>query len=475
MSDVSIKDAPSFSSSAARSTETPELAGIPALPQVEIARYLTELTDHLTLQQSGSHCLRQASFEALATKKRQLTLWVNYPLGGDNMPANRVPRVSHDCKTVQFWSSAMKRVLQWQLKEEKKDEEKNSSKALSISPFWADSATGEVPTSDSDYPRPNSYPSLFSTFITDREQKAREAAAVKWRALLDRPLRGTLPWRMRLPQRMAALERLELLVTRHITGVATAGALIRHFFSSSSSSDSSSSDSTSSEISRNNSNIHSPPVSVHFCALRVDDSYSLAELFFSLFEAFGERPEPSSSSSPSPFPSFRVLKTLSIFFRIPRFDRYYNHSDVAKNLKIVLEMASARLADVEELLLGGILFNALSLLLGSHSFPALRRLGLVLESEEQITEQALAGYFEKMSAERRQMITHLSVYTYDSLKEYHNGELKKEEERMKQFHEQEKMEKKEVVLSIPSDSIIALMGYIKREFPSVIRFNGQPI
>lgn len=194
-----------------------------------------------------------------------------------------------------------------------------------------------------------------------------------------------------------------------------------------------------------------------------------------MFEAFGERPEPFSSPFPSPFPSFRVLKTLSIFFRIPRFDRYYNHSDVAKNLKIVLEMASARLADVEELLLGGILFNALSLLLGSHSFPALRRLGLVLESEEQITEQALAGYFEKMSVERRQMITHLSVYTYDSLKEYHNGELKKEEERMKQFHEQEKMEKKEVVLSIPSDSIIALMGYIKREFPSVIRFNGQPI
>ncbi len=144
---------------------------------------------------------------------------------------------------------------------------------------------------------------------------------------------------------------------------------------------------------------------------------------------------------------------------------------------------------VEELVLGGIDGSELAFLLAGSTplFPALRRLVLVLhhlphQNSKTVTVEALAAQLGAMPAERRHQLTALSVYTFEGLLELHKGEVKREKREMMKEKEMMKGDDQEeinddeengkVVVNLAHGKLVA---YVKKHFPAVTRFNGQPI
>ncbi|KAH9399955.1 hypothetical protein TYRP_017524 [Tyrophagus putrescentiae] len=145
---------------------------------------------------------------------------------------------------------------------------------------------------------------------------------------------------------------------------------------------------------------------------------------------------------------------------------------------------------VEELVLGSICGDELTFLLGSYPlplFPALKRLVLVLPLKKtgasaaaETTVEFVTSALQAVSAQVRQQLTALSVYSYDGLRALHKRECKREEKeakaKMGKGNDQNEEEKEdgetEEVVNFAYGELVA---YVKEHFPAVVRFNGQSI
>ncbi|KAH9390328.1 hypothetical protein TYRP_023155 [Tyrophagus putrescentiae] len=125
---------------------------------------------------------------------------------------------------------------------------------------------------------------------------------------------------------------------------------------------------------------------------------------------------------------------------------------------------------VEELVLGGIHDEDVAFLFGSLSpvFPALQRLVLVLKSKETGSVKPVIATLRCISAQCRQHLTALSVYSFGGLLALHRREseleAKEAAKKVKKNEDQEEEEDKPEVVSFVLDELLA---YVREHFPKV--------